>query len=280
MSDQEDDGLSMFDEPADFYEPEKEATFATHKLLNGDALTVRLVGHSPLWGHHLWHAATTLSTYLETLPNSPSTTTHPLTNKSILELGAGAGLPSLVAALHGASPVVITDYPDADLIANLRHNIAATAARIPAGGKAVAEGYLWGADPSPLLAHLDAAARKEGEEVEPGSRGFDVLVLADLLFNHSEHGKLVKTVQATLRRTGDARALVFFTPHRPWLLEKDVDFFRLAAEGGLVVEKVGEWVMERVMFEGDRGDELLRRTVFGYEMRWKDLQEDVKASSP
>lgn len=39
----------MFDEPADFYEPEKEATFATHKLLNGDELTVRLVGHSPLW---------------------------------------------------------------------------------------------------------------------------------------------------------------------------------------------------------------------------------------
>lgn len=42
----------------------------------------------------------------------------------MLELGAGAGLPSLVAAILGARRVVVTDYPDADLIANLNHNIA------------------------------------------------------------------------------------------------------------------------------------------------------------
>ena len=43
--------------------------------------------------------------------------------KSVLELGAGAGLPSLVCAINGASQVVVTDYPDADLIENLRYNI-------------------------------------------------------------------------------------------------------------------------------------------------------------
>lgn len=41
----------------------------------------------------------------------------------MLELGAGAGLPSLVCALNGASQVVVTDYPDAELIENLRYNI-------------------------------------------------------------------------------------------------------------------------------------------------------------
>lgn len=46
----------------------------------------------------------------------------------MLELGAGAGLPSLVAAILGARKVVVTDYPDADLIANLNHNIANIAA--------------------------------------------------------------------------------------------------------------------------------------------------------
>lgn len=46
----------------------------------------------------------------------------------MLELGAGAGLPSLVAAILGARRVVVTDYPDADLIANLNHNIANIAA--------------------------------------------------------------------------------------------------------------------------------------------------------
>ena len=41
----------------------------------------------------------------------------------MLELGAGAGLPSLVCAINGAKQVVVTDYPDADLIENLRYNI-------------------------------------------------------------------------------------------------------------------------------------------------------------
>lgn len=41
----------------------------------------------------------------------------------MLELGAGAGLPSLVCALNGASQVVVTDYPDAELIENLQYNI-------------------------------------------------------------------------------------------------------------------------------------------------------------
>lgn len=41
----------------------------------------------------------------------------------MLELGAGAGLPSLICALNGADQVVVTDYPDSDLIDNLRYNI-------------------------------------------------------------------------------------------------------------------------------------------------------------
>lgn len=44
--------------------------------------------------------------------------------KNILELGAGAGLPSLVCALKGASTVVVTDYPDPDLVENLEYNIS------------------------------------------------------------------------------------------------------------------------------------------------------------
>ena len=43
--------------------------------------------------------------------------------KTVLELGAGGGLPSLVCALSGAAQVVVTDYPDADLIENLRYNV-------------------------------------------------------------------------------------------------------------------------------------------------------------
>jgi hypothetical protein len=44
-----DEGIDLFQEPADFYKPEKQATFASHQLVSGKELTVRLVGHNPLW---------------------------------------------------------------------------------------------------------------------------------------------------------------------------------------------------------------------------------------
>jgi nicotinamide N-methyltransferase len=82
---------------------------------------------------------------------------------------------------------------------------------------------------------------------------FDVLILADLLFNHSEHGKLIKTVQLSLNKSPASRAYVFFTPYRPWLYEKDLAFFDLAKESGFVVTKTFEKVMDKVMFEEDPG---------------------------
>ena len=101
------------------------------------------------------------------------------------------------------------------------------------------------------------------------SDGFDLLILADLLFNHTEHAKLLSTVRLTLRQNQAAKALIFFTPYRPWLYENDMAFFDLAREAGIKVEKILQHTMETVMFPDDRGDELLRRTVFGYELQWK-----------
>lgn len=41
--------LDIFQEPEDFYQPEKPATFTTYTLRTGQAINLRLVGHSPLW---------------------------------------------------------------------------------------------------------------------------------------------------------------------------------------------------------------------------------------
>ncbi|KAF1972446.1 hypothetical protein BU23DRAFT_554991 [Bimuria novae-zelandiae CBS 107.79] len=250
MSSEADDvGIDLFQEPEGFYEPEKQATFASHKLLSGKELTIRLVGHNPLWGHFLWNAGRTISDYLEERANEL------VKDKTVLELGAGAGLPSLVCALISAKQVVVTDYPDVELVENLRYNID-HCDLLPDRSKVAAEGYLWGADTTVLTKHL------------PENDGFDVLILADLLFNHSEHTKLVKSVQLMLKKSPDSRAFVFFTPYRPWLLEKDLAFFDLARDAGFVVSKTFEKVMDKVMFEEDPGDELLRRTVYGYELSW------------
>jgi nicotinamide N-methyltransferase len=98
------------------------------------------------------------------------------------------------------------------------------------------------------LAHLPEGQR---------THGFDILILADLLFNHSEHGKLIQTVQQTLDRNSDACALVFFTPYRPWLLEKDLAFFDLAKTSGFEVRKIFEKTMDKVLFEKDPGVRLI-----------------------
>lgn len=161
-----------------------------------------------------------------------------------------------MCAIHGASTVVVTDYPDADLVANLQHNVdtcGVTFATTPV----VVKGYLWGNPTGELKACLDA-----------GADGFDVLILADILFNHSEHEKLVNTLSESLSKKLGSAALVFFTPYRPWLLDKDMAFFELARNRGFSVTKLLEQTMDKVMFDEDPGDELLRRTVFGYQVVW------------
>lgn len=177
----------------------------------------------------------------------------------MLELGAGAGLPSLAAAVLGAKTVVVTDYPEPELVANLDHNIKNCGLDLSTTN-IISAGYLWGHSVDDLRAHLPLEAQ-----------GFDLVILADILFNHSEHEKLVSTLSHTLSRTPGGTALVFFTPYRPWLLEKDLAFFELARKRGFVVTKIMEHVMEKVMFDEDPGDELLRRTVFGYELTWESL---------
>ncbi|TVY45257.1 Protein N-terminal and lysine N-methyltransferase [Lachnellula occidentalis] len=249
-ADSDSETMDLFTDPPDYYPPSPKPTTETHTLSSGRVLSLRLVGHNPLWGHHLWQAGRIISTYLESTPSL-------IACKTVLELGAGAGLPSLVCAVLGAAKVVVTDYPDPDLVANLWSNIESASLNDENENdaterKIVAEGYCWGADPAPLLSHLP-----------PSAGGFDILILADLLFNHSEHGKLVSTIKSTLSKKEGSKALVFFTPYRPWLYEKDMAFFDVVREAGFTVEKVLKEKMEKVMFEGDPGDEELRRTVFG-----------------
>ncbi|TVY93549.1 Protein N-terminal and lysine N-methyltransferase [Lachnellula willkommii] len=253
--DSDSETMNLFTDPPDYYPPSPKPTTETHTLLSGRVLSLRLVGHNPLWGHHLWQAGRIVSTYLESTPSL-------IASKTVLELGAGAGLPSLVCAVLGAGKVVVADYPDPDLVSNLWTNIDTTKLNESEGAdkkKIVAEGYCWGADPAPLLSHLPSSS----------AGGFDILILADLLFNHSEHEKLVSTIKGTLSKKEGSKALVFFTPYRPWLYEKDMAFFDVVREAGFTVEKVLEEKMEKVMFEGDPGDEELRRTVFGYVVRWR-----------
>ena len=52
MSDSHSDSegeLGLFAEPDGYYQPEKEPTFAKHEMQDGRKLSLRMVGHNPLW---------------------------------------------------------------------------------------------------------------------------------------------------------------------------------------------------------------------------------------
>ncbi|KAK4462705.1 hypothetical protein QBC42DRAFT_175325 [Cladorrhinum samala] len=270
-------GLDLFRDPENYYPPTPPPTTQKHRTLSGEEITLHLVGHSPLEAHHLWNGARVVSDHFE---SSPSAT---VSGRTVLELGAGAGLPSIMAAVLGARKVVVTDFPDPDLVENMWKNIRGCHLLFPSlivdnnndnnnldeklkGGEKgessiVADGFVWGANPAHLLAHLPREER---------SRGFDVLILADLLFRHSEHGNMLKTVRETLKKNKDAKAYVVFCSYRPWLRHKDLNFFELAREQGFVVEQILERKMERPLFENDPGDEEVLKTVTGWVVRWPE----------
>ncbi|KAG0300426.1 nicotinamide n-methyltransferase [Dissophora globulifera] len=271
----------MFALPREFSPPPPEPTFEVFTRANKDKepqeIKLRLVGSHPLWGHHLWNAAKVFANWMDSHPEH----SH---GKTVLELGAGAALPSFVAAANGATKVVITDYPDFDLINNIQYNAEHVVPKLTADGVVVVQGYLWGSNTVPLLAHINPAAA-DSDNNSNSKQLFDTIILSDLLFNHSQHRSMLKTCRQTLK-PGTGRVFVFFTHHRPWLADADNKFFEIAAAPvvdpsengdessdderdpggfGFKVEKVLEEKMAP-MFSEDPGSEEVRATVHGYIM--------------
>ena len=72
----------------------------------------------------------------------------------------------------GAEKVVITDYPDQSLVDNMVWNADVNLNQEVRGNVDV-EGFVWGAK-------VDSLLEKSGGD------GYDVLILSDLVFNHSQ----------------------------------------------------------------------------------------------
>lgn len=155
-----------------------------------------------------------------------------------------------MSAIQGARTVVLTDYPDPDLVENMKFNAGLSADVIPpredGNPRLHVDGYKWGDDVSKLRAYLPLAA--------DGSPSlFDVLIMADVVYSHREHPNLIKTMQQTMKKDPNSVALVIFTPYQPWLLPKTEQFFPLAEASGFTVTKIFEKVMDAVLFEDDPG---------------------------
>ena len=85
------------------------------------------------FGNEVWPGGKVLGEWLAARPEL-------VRGKAVLELGAGAGLPGLVAAAAGAASTTLTDLPEA--LPLLRANEAANAASCP---RVVVAPLAWGA---------------------------------------------------------------------------------------------------------------------------------------
>ncbi|KAH9933819.1 uncharacterized protein B0H18DRAFT_1207967 [Fomitopsis serialis] len=150
----------------------------------------------------------------------------PLEGKTVVELGAGCALPSLLASTLAKPPalVVITDYPDDTILGNLKQNVRRNAYRAAPGCAVHCRGYEWGRDSSPLLSLLP----------DPEA-GFDVVILSDLLHFDGSHGVLLAALAALLRRSPTARAYVAAGKYT--LPVHCAHFVRIAADAGIVLEE-------------------------------------------
>lgn len=237
------EGVAIFADPAGFYRPDP---MTRHVSFNdaGEELTLSLVGGHPLWGHYLWNAAVVAAEYIvKTFPPAM------LQAMTFVELGAGAGLPSIVAARHGARHVVATDYPDNTLLRNLEDNVRRCVPERGYGPAAAVHGLKWGCGPDDQWAVSQ----------------FDVIVLSDLIFNHSQHANLLQT--CAMLSGPSTVILVTFSHHRPHKMLDDLKFFEVARDQfGLAVRHV-ESHRCAPMFPNDPGDVEIRSTVQVYELR-------------
>ncbi|KAI0266540.1 hypothetical protein BC834DRAFT_875036 [Gloeopeniophorella convolvens] len=128
----------------------------------------------------------------------------PLSGYSVIELGSGTALPSLLASTLPDPPalVVVTDYPDDIILGNLKSNVDSNAGAVTSGCAVRCEGYEWGQDASHLLKSL----APQGPLPLPG--GYDAVILSDLLHFDRSHGALLDSISMLLARRPTSRVFV------------------------------------------------------------------------
>ncbi|PRP85855.1 hypothetical protein PROFUN_06129 [Planoprotostelium fungivorum] len=232
----EDEFEGFFEEPEGYFK-EHQPGHATFVRGNGKNIELNLVAQHSLWAHCLWNAARFLADHLDSAERCK--------DLSFLELGAGSGLPSIMAALNGASRVLITDYPEDVLLDNIKENVRSNCGTV---SHVKVMGHMWGKEPEKLI--------------ESSGGQFDRIILSDLIFNHLSHRDMLRTCKTCLKPGG--KVLVAFSHHRPNFTKEDLNFFTVAREEFSFECNLERSMRMKAMFPEDPGPEDVRATVHYY----------------
>ncbi|KAI0720805.1 hypothetical protein C8T65DRAFT_632865 [Cerioporus squamosus] len=156
-----------------------------------------------------------------------------LKDKTVVELGAGCALPSLLSSTLADAPslVVITDYPDETIQNNLVSNVERNMPHYNPCTTVRALGYEWGQDTRPLLDLLPALPQISSTS----DAGFDVVIMSDLLHFDRSHDVLIQSLTSLLRKDASARAYVAAGKYtQPHVCD---NFVREARRAGISLEE-------------------------------------------
>ena len=272
---------------SEIYERGEAADWVGGKRAGPRILTFQLVSHRQRFAHRLWPAARMLARYLDDHPELCQ-------GRRVLEIGAGAALPSVIASLLGARALVVSDWPDKKMLSNMRANLRGNVTP-DMQARALVVGYNWRHPPQQLLGALEQVERRGKQQAGPlggieggGGRrgnggtstssgegissGFELILLSDLLYE-CEHEPILKAVSACLlpgpsaaaaETVADAggtdalhlypRALVTYQCHDRIQAHRQAEFFQLAAQYGLTATRLMT-VEAPVQFDESDGDD-------------------------
>jgi nicotinamide N-methyltransferase len=153
-----------------------------------------------LFATYLWNGAISLAEELLVRVSQ-------IKGKRVLELGAAAGLPSIIVGKMSPLFLCASDYPSPSVLDTLKKNLE----RNRVSGHVV--GHIWGETVSPLLEKLN------GEK-------YDVIVASECLWRHECHNDLLETVIHCIARKGIF--ILSYSHHIPGLEEEDDLFIKKA----------------------------------------------------
>jgi predicted nicotinamide N-methyase len=210
----EDALFTLFDQPVIAHSAPPGAARYTfrHPALGGRQVELALPSPPPglnsLQAQYVWPSSLLLADLL--LREGGEIVLRP--GETVVELGAGAGLGGLLAAVcleraGGGGTVVSTDWGDTAILSaleeNYRRNLTSQCSD-PSSVRWSVVGHKWGEDVEAIFTRLHASSSPASINRRPR---IDHLLLCDLLYYSAAHADLLKSVLALLQRPDEDSAL-------------------------------------------------------------------------
>ncbi|TLD26676.1 hypothetical protein PspLS_05054 [Pyricularia sp. CBS 133598] len=212
------------DKPEDMYVTYTVPPFPPQSAsaVNPDIITLvesrRLVAGSRFTGHRTWDGALHLAHYLVAEQGST------MRGRSVLELGAGAGLLSILCAKYfGAESVIATDG-DERVIEEARRNVVIGGMSGEEGqGRVEVEKLWWGEDLGDSWLH---------DRLSKQGKSLDVVLGADLIYNEESASALAKTLKSLLTLQPGLKIIISWALRFPEVTNK---FIHDCDANGLII---------------------------------------------